>query len=83
MGSDAALKFAKEEATLTRDVSGFAGGLDKAMDKAPMLKPFFLFARTGINGLELSFKHMPLLNRLVADEKKILNATPKWLMLVN
>ena len=75
--SDAALKFAKEEATLTRDVSGFAGALTQAMDKAPMLKPFFLFARTGINGIELSFKHMPLLNRLVADEKKILNATAK------
>ena len=48
----------------------------KPWKAAPWAQPFFLFARTGVNGLELSFKHMPLFNRLVADESKILNATP-------
>ena len=73
--SDAALKFAKEEGTLTRDLSGFAKGLDQLMGKTPWAKPFMLFARTGVNGLELTMKHMPGFNRLVADERKILNAT--------
>ena len=61
---DASLKFMKEEVTLTRDLKGLAGGLDKAFKAAPWAQPFFLFARTGVNGLELSFKHTPLLNRL-------------------
>ena len=73
--SDAALKFAKEEATLTRDLSGFAKGLETIFNKAPWAKPFFLFARTGVNGLELTAKHMPLFNRMVKDERRILNAT--------
>jgi hypothetical protein len=74
---DASLKFMKEEVTLTRDLKGLAGGLDKAFKAVPWAQPFFLFARTGVNGLELGFKHTPLLNRLVADESKILNATPQ------
>ena len=73
--TDAALKFAREEGTLTRDLSGFAKGLDELMGKTPWAKPFMLFARTGVNGLELTMKHMPLFNRLVKDERRILNAT--------
>ena len=73
--TDAALKFAKEEGTLTRDLSGFSKGLDDLMGKTPWAKPFMLFARTGVNGLELTMKHMPLFNRLVKDERRILNAT--------
>ena len=73
--TDAALKFAREEGTLTRDLSGFAKGLDDLMGKTPWAKPFMLFARTGVNGLELTMKHMPLFNRLVKDERRILNAT--------
>ena len=30
-----------------------------------------------MNGLELGFKHTPLLNRLVEDERTFLNATPE------
>ena len=72
---NAALKFAKEEVTLTRDIGGLAGGLEKAMNATPWAKPFFLFARTGVNGLDLTFKHMPLLNRLVDTERRLLGAT--------
>ena len=73
--SDAALKFAREEATLTRDLSGFAKGLDTLAANTPWVRPFMLFAKTGVNGLELTMKHMPGFNRLVADERKIMNAT--------
>ena len=74
-GTDAALKYAQEEATLTRDLSGFTKGMENLFNAHPWAKPFFLFARTGVNGLELTMKHMPLFNRLVKDERVIMNAT--------
>ena len=54
--SDAALKFAREEATLTRDLSGFAKGLDTLAANTPWVRPFMLFAKTGVNGLELDYE---------------------------
>ena len=64
---DDMLKFARGEATLSKDISGFGKALDDMFSKQPMLKPFYLFARTGINGLELSFKHIPGVNFLVKE----------------
>jgi hypothetical protein len=75
--ADAALNHAREEVTLTRDLSGFAKSLDTTFEKAPWAKPFLLFARTGVNGIEMTMKHMPLFNRLVKDSRRILNATPE------
>tara|TARA_B100000287_G_scaffold91501_2_gene83781 strand:+ start:1446 stop:5216 length:3771 start_codon:yes stop_codon:yes gene_type:complete len=77
--TDEAAKFAKKEATLTQDLSGFAKGLNDAFNITPWTKPFFLFARTGINGLTLTAKHTPLLNRAVRESRDILNAKPNKL----
>ena len=66
---------AKKEVTLTQDLTGFAARLDTAMNASPWTKPFFLFARTGINGINLTAKHTPLFNRLVAENQAILKAT--------
>ena len=71
----AALKYAQEEATLTRDLSGFTKGMEQLFARTPWAKPFFLFARTGVNGLELTAKHMPGFNMLVKDERRIANAS--------
>jgi len=76
----AALKYMQQEATLTRDLSGFTKGMEDLFNRTPWAKPFFLFARTGINGLELTMKHMPGMgkigfNQLVASERRIFNAT--------
>ena len=71
---DAAL-FAKKEVTLTTDLNGFAKKLDAVFDSTPWARPFFLFARTGVNGLELTAKHLPVFNRLVKENKDILKAT--------
>jgi len=65
--TDAAAAFAKKEVTLTKDISGFAAGLDKVFSAHPWAKPFFLFARTGVNGLELTAKHTPFFNFLVKE----------------
>lgn len=70
--TDDALKFAKEEVTLTQDLSGFGEGLEKLMNSAPWTKPFFLFARTGINGLNLMAKHLPGISLLVKESRDIL-----------
>jgi len=77
--TDEAAKFAKKEATLTQDLSGFTKGLNDAFNAAPWAKPFFLFARTGVNGLALTAKHTPLLNRAVRESRDILNAKPNKL----
>jgi hypothetical protein len=74
--TDSALKYAKEEVTLTKDLSGFGEGLNNLMNAAPWTKPFFLFARTGINGMELLAKHTPLLGALWKESQDILFANP-------
>ena len=64
---DSAAQFAKREATLTQDLTGFARGLNDVFEKTPWAKPFFLFARTGVNGLALTAKHTPGFNFLVKE----------------
>ena len=64
---DEAAKFAKKEATLTQDLNGFAKGLEEVFNRTPWAKPFFLFARTGVNGLTLTAKHTPGFNFLVKE----------------
>ena len=64
---DAATKFARQEVTLTQELTGFAAGLNSVFQQAPWAKPFFLFAKTGVNGLNLTAKHTPVLNFLVKE----------------
>ena len=73
--TDAATLYAKKEATLTQDLTGFAKGLNDVFEKAPWAKPFFLFARTGVNGLALTAKHTPGFNFLVKEYNEIAGAT--------
>lgn len=47
--SDLYLESQVKEATLTTELSGVAQKLEGLFNSAPMLKPFFLFALTGIN----------------------------------
>ena len=78
---DAAL-YSKKEATLTSDLHGFAKKLDATFSANPWTKPFLLFARTGINGLELTAKHTPVFNMLVEECRDIFKATSKDLSMV-
>ena len=64
---DEAVNFAKREVTLTQDLTGFAKGLNDVFESAPWAKPFFLFARTGVNGIALTAKHTPGFNFLVKE----------------
>tara|TARA_Y100001963_G_scaffold60986_1_gene85143 strand:- start:4014 stop:5558 length:1545 start_codon:yes stop_codon:yes gene_type:complete len=74
---DEATKFARKEVTLTQDLTGFAKGLNQVFQANPWAKPFFLFARTGVNGLNLTAKHTPGFNFLVKEWNDIAFANPK------
>ncbi len=73
---DEATKYAKKEVTLTQDLTGFAKGMEEVFNKYPWTKPFFLFARTGVNGLALTAKHTPGFNFLVKEWNDIAFANP-------
>jgi len=65
--TDEATKYARKEVTLTQELTGFAKGLNDVFTANPWAKPFFLFARTGVNGLALTAKHTPGFNFLVKE----------------
>ena len=73
---DEATKFARKEVTLTQDLTGFAKGLNDVFSATPLAKPFFLFARTGVNGLALTGKYTPGFNFLVKEFNDIAFANP-------
>jgi len=72
---DEATNFARKEVTLTQDLTGFAKGLNDVLTANPFIRPFFLFARTGVNGLALTGKHTPGFNFLVKEFNDIAFAT--------
>jgi len=74
MVTDAMAEYSRQEATLTAPLTGFGKNLSKAFDDAPWARPFFLFARTGINGLQLTAKHTPGFNFLVDEFNMIAKA---------
>ena len=74
---DAATKFARQEVTLTQPLTGFAKNLNSVFQQNPWAKPFFLFARTGVNGLNLTAKHTPLFNFFVKEWNDIAFARPE------
>jgi hypothetical protein len=74
---DDAVKYAKRESTLTKDLEGFSKGLETLFNQNPWAKPFFLFARTGVNGLELTAKYTPGFNFLVKEFNDIAFASIK------
>jgi len=79
---DEATKFAAKEVTLTQELTGFSKGLNDVFTANPWAKPFFLFARTGVNGLALTAKHTPGFNFLVKEFNDIAFANPKDLSTV-
>ncbi len=76
MLKDSAANFAKREATLTQDLDGFSKKLENAFNTTPWARPFFLFARTGVNGLKLTAKNTPGFNFFVEEFNQIARAKP-------
>jgi len=72
VGRDSWLKKQYEEVTLTKELSGVAKDIQDLVQKYPLLEPFYFFARTGINGLNFSYKNTPLLSILHKESIDIL-----------
>ena len=77
--NDKHLAYARGEVTLTKDLTGIGRSLDTLFSTYPMMKPFYMFARTGINGLELTMKHTPIFNMFVKEFREIATTTPNTL----
>ena len=74
--TDEMAKFSADEAKLTQELKGFAKQLDTAFDQAPFIRPFFLFARTGVNALKMTAKYTPILNNFITEHVDIM--TKQW-----
>ena len=75
LAKDSFLNKQFKEVTLTTELDGAAKQLDKVFNDIPLIKPFYLFARTGINGLNFTYKNTPLLGALHKESIDILRHT--------
>ena len=65
-----------KEVTLTTELKGFSKRLEESFQHTPWAKPFFMFARTGVNGLRMNLKNTPILAGLVKESRDILLTKP-------
>lgn len=77
-----AARLAGDEAAMTKPLTDWAAKFDQLVESAPLLKPFFMFPKTGINAITLTSKHTPILNRFIKEVHEIRNATPDTLDIV-
>ena len=80
---DAATSMAGQEVALQKPLTGRMAEISSFINKFPILKPFFLFMKTGVNALEVVQKHTPLLARFNGEVNDILAATADDLSRVN
>ena len=75
LGQDSWLNKQFKEVTLTSELTGWSKELDNLLKDKPLIRPFYLFARTGINGLNFTYKNTPLLGALHKESIDILRHT--------
>lgn len=63
-----------KEVTLTTELDGWSKKLEGIFNTTPWAKPFFLFARTGVNGLRMSVKNTPIIGALIDESRDVLFA---------
>jgi hypothetical protein len=71
--TDQVAKMAADEVTMTRELQGFGVKLQDAFNSHAFLRPFMLFMRTSWNSLELTGKHLPVLNNYIKEVSDIKN----------
>lgn len=76
---DIAAARAGQEVALQIPLTGKLGELDSLLTRTPILRPFFLFMKTGANAISVVSKHTPILGRFNDDVRAILSATPDQL----
>lgn len=84
--TDKAASLAGDEAALTTNLGPQFQGLENLINYNPLLKPFFMFPKTGINALKYVMSYnplgtglgkVPILNRFLTEVDEILNVTPE------
>lgn len=84
--TDKAASLAGDEAALTTNLGPQFQGLENLINYNPLLKPFFMFPKTGINALKYVMSYnplgtglgkVPILNRFLTEVNEILNVTPE------
>ena len=73
---DISAEYAGKEAALQLPLTGRLGELESLMNRTPIVRPFFLFMKTGANAISVVSKHTPILARFNDDVRAILSATP-------
>ena len=67
---------AGQEVALQIPLEGRMAEFDKLISSVPMLRPFFMFMKTGANAIEVVAKHTPVIARFSGEVNAILKATP-------
>ena len=75
---DKGAMMAGDEAAMTRNLEGVTKIFDD-LNRTPILRAFFPFARTGVNALNLTFEHIPGLARTQRKFRDILSGDPERL----
>lgn len=66
---------AGDEAALMTPLGPRLAQLDQYLAKAPIIRPFFMFMKTGVNAIGIVAKHTPLLARFNEEVGHVLGAT--------
>ena len=72
---DLAASRAGQEVALQIPLTGKLGELESLLNRTPILRPFFLFMKTGANAISVVSKHTPILGRFNDDVRAILSAS--------
>ena len=65
--------FASDEAKLTQELTGWTKKMDMFFNELPFARPFFLFARTGVNAFRMTSKYTPYFNRFIKEHSDIMS----------
>jgi hypothetical protein len=72
---DVTAELAGKEVALQLPLTGRLAELDNFIQRTPIVKPFFMFMKTGANALSVVSKHTPLLARFNDEVRAVLSAS--------
>ena len=72
---DVTAQLAGKEVALQLPLTGRLAEFDNFIQRTPIVKPFFMFMKTGANALSVVSKHMPLMARFNDEVQAVLTAT--------
>ena len=75
--ADLSAQRAGQEVALQIPLTGKLGELESLLNRTPLMRPFFLFMKTGANAISVVSKHTPILGRFNDDVRAILSANQK------